>query len=84
MILSRTYIGLLEKKLIQNDEVARYQVPMLWAIVSNTMPACFWLVFHILQNDEVRAKIFAEVSRFKDVDILDQNQLDSLIVCILD
>ena len=38
-----------------------FQLAMLWASVSNTIPATFWLLFYILCDERVRSRVQEEV-----------------------
>lgn len=43
------------------DDIARFEIGSLFAILGNTVPATFWLIFHIFSNPVVLADIRREL-----------------------
>ena len=42
-----------------------FQLAMLWASVSNTMPSTFWLIYYLLRHPECVTKVREEIKQVR-------------------
>jgi cytochrome P450 len=62
MTARREYFESLEKQYsFFRNQIAKNQVPLLWASVGNAMPATFWLLYYLLTHPEILADVRKEI-----------------------
>lgn len=48
-------------KLPTDEVIGHLQLAIHWASVGNSMPACFWLIFHLTQNPQYLQRVLDEI-----------------------
>lgn len=72
--------SLIGEKKLTRDEAAKFQLSMMWASVGNTIPAVFWIVYYILQDAAVLARVKNIVMQCSGGELIDVKELDAMLV----